>query len=241
MLHNIRAIFFDFSDTLAYDVPRQEDLLASAAGDFGLAVAPAAARRGLYAAGQFWTAAMAARPLGERTPDEQQELFREYDRRALAAAGVDVSGELALRVFERLMQRSRAAGHRIALYDDVLWGLAALRKSGYRLGIISNLDRSLHRICNSLGLTDAMDVIVSAADAASAKPGPAIFAHALAAVGVSAAQSLYVGDQLEIDIAGAAAAGITPVLMDRDGLFPEFAGLRAMSMAAVGRLVGAGT
>src|SRR5262245_22649723 len=130
MPFELRAVFFDFSDTLVYDVPRQEDLLASAAADFGLILDPGAARRGLYEAGKFWTAAMAERALGERTQEEQERLFAAYDRKVLAAAGVEVAEALALRVFERLMQRSRASGHRLALFDDVLPVLSQLRAAG---------------------------------------------------------------------------------------------------------------
>ena len=46
---------------------------------------------------------------------------------------------------------------------------------------------------------------------------PRIFNCALAAVGVSAEETVHVGDTYEADIVGAQSVGIRPILLDRDG------------------------
>ena len=53
-----------------------------------------------------------------------------------------------------------------------------------------------------------LDVVVLPADAGAAKPDPRIFHAALARLGVAPAAALYVGDDADDDIAGAAAAGL---------------------------------
>jgi putative hydrolase of the HAD superfamily len=53
------------------------------------------------------------------------------------------------------------------------------------------------------------------------KPNQAIFALALEKAKAKATETLYIGDQYKIDIAGARAAGIKAVLIDRDDFFPE--------------------
>ena len=57
----------------------------------------------------------------------------------------------------------------------------------------------------------------------AAKPDRAIFAHALAALGVEASEALHVGDSRVNDYDGARAAGIAALLVDR-GAVAESAG-----------------
>ena len=49
------------------------------------------------------------------------------------------------------------------------------------------------------------------------KPHPAIFAAALELAGIQADEALHVGDTADEDVAGAQAAGIRPLLIDRQG------------------------
>ena len=70
-----------------------------------------------------------------------------------------------------------------------------------------------------LGIAHYFDIIVASHDVRvrSAKPDSHIFNYTLAAVGVSAAEAVHVGDTYEADIIGAKNAGIRPILIDRDG------------------------
>jgi putative hydrolase of the HAD superfamily len=63
------------------------------------------------------------------------------------------------------------------------------------------------------GLRDCFDVVIDSALVGVEKPDPAIFRAALEALGVPAAQALYVGDLYEIDVVGATAAGVPAVLL----------------------------
>lgn len=58
-------------------------------------------------------------------------------------------------------------------------------------------------------------VIVVSSEIGAGKPEAAIFQHALAALGVSAADAVMVGDSLERDVAGAHAAGVKAIWIDR--------------------------
>jgi FMN phosphatase YigB (HAD superfamily) len=48
-----------------------------------------------------------------------------------------------------------------------------------------------------------------------------IFNQALELLGSQPAQTLYVGDNYYADVIGARAAGLTPVLIDPNAIFPE--------------------
>lgn len=110
------------------------------------------------------------------------------------------------------------ASLRFRPYPEVPEVLAALRTRGARLVVVSNWDVSLHEALARTGLAPLVDGAISSAEAGAAKPDPAIFARALElAGGVAPAQALHVGDSLDVDVAGAAAAGIPALLIARCG------------------------
>jgi putative hydrolase of the HAD superfamily len=89
--------------------------------------------------------------------------------------------------------------------------LAALHARGLRLGMVSNFDHRLPALLAGLGLAPRLEVVVRPADAGAAKPDPAIFALALARLGVPAEDAVYVGDDADDDIAGAGRAGLRAI------------------------------
>lgn len=101
------------------------------------------------------------------------------------------------------------------LYDDVEPALVGLRARGLKLGVVSNWDTRLRRICGGLGLDRLVDFIVISAEAGVRKPDPRIFEEALRRAGVGAAEALHVGDLPEEDVEGARRAGVRPVLIER--------------------------
>ena len=105
------------------------------------------------------------------------------------------------------------------LYEDVLPTLNRLQQIGLKMGIISNWDTPLHAMVEELGLAPYFEIVVASHDqrVRSAKPDAAIFEYALSAVGVSAEETIHVGDSFEADIIGAQAIGIRAILLDRKG------------------------
>ena len=53
------------------------------------------------------------------------------------------------------------------------------------------------------------------------KPDPRFFEIALTRSGARRESTIHVGDLYEVDVVGARAAGITPVLLDAAGLYPD--------------------
>ena len=101
-------------------------------------------------------------------------------------------------------------------YPDALPALTALRERGLRTVCISNWDYELDLVLERIGLAEALDGIVTSAAAGARKPDPAIFATALAVAGCEAGEAIHVGDSDE-DVAGARAAGIDVLRIDREG------------------------
>jgi HAD superfamily hydrolase (TIGR01509 family) len=109
------------------------------------------------------------------------------------------------------------AAIRFRAYRDAAPALAALRRRGLTLVCVSNWDYSLPEVLARCGLGGALDGVVTSAGSGARKPDPAIFATALALAGCDPAEALHVGDSPNEDVAGAQAAGVRAILIDRDG------------------------
>jgi putative hydrolase of the HAD superfamily len=106
---------------------------------------------------------------------------------------------------------------RFSAFPDVEPALGDLRSRGLRLVCVSNWDVSLTEVLERCGLDGLIDGVVTSAGSGSRKPDPVIFSQALEIADCSAAEALHVGDTPEEDVAGAGAAGIRALLLDRDG------------------------
>ncbi|MDX6598900.1 MAG: putative hydrolase of the superfamily [Gaiellales bacterium] len=106
-------------------------------------------------------------------------------------------------------------------YDDARPALERLAAAGIKLAVVANWDVSLPDVLARLGLAEPFEVIVTAAAVGAAKPDSRPFQAALERLGTRAAQCVHVGDDPVTDIAGARAAGLSAVLLDRSGRAPD--------------------
>ena len=102
-------------------------------------------------------------------------------------------------------------------YPDVVPALDELRGLGLRLVVASNWDCSLPARLDAAGVLELVDGVVTSAEVGAAKPNPRVFVRALAVAGVDAAAARHVGDKVDNDVEGAAAAGVRGVLLQREG------------------------
>jgi putative hydrolase of the HAD superfamily len=149
--------------------------------------------------------------LGHQLEGSDAERLEDLRRRAadvLAdAAGVERGPALA----------ALMASLRFNAFDDALPALTELRNRGLRLVVVSNWDCSLAEVLARLGLREHVDAVVTSAEVGASKPDPRIFEAALSAAGCGPDDCVHVGDSAEADVAGARAAGIRALLLDRYG------------------------
>ena len=117
--------------------------------------------------------------------------------------------------------------------EDVLPSLRAMRALGYQLVVVSNANGTLQALCDRLGLTECVGCVLDSFVEKVEKPDPRYFEIALQRSGSRAETTIHVGDLYEVDVVGARAAGITPVLLDAAGLYPEADCLRVKSLPAL--------
>jgi putative hydrolase of the HAD superfamily len=105
-----------------------------------------------------------------------------------------------------------------AAFDDVLPALAALAQAlpDAALGIVTNGEEEPQRAkLAAIGLADRFPVVIASGEVGFAKPDPAIFALACERLGVEPSAAAHVGDRLDLDASGAAAAGLHGIWLDR--------------------------
>ena len=122
-------------------------------------------------------------------------------------------------------------------------GLRQLAQSGLRIGVVSNAEGTVERRLRELAICQVgpgpgtpVEVIIDSELVGVEKPDPAIFEPALAAMELEASCCLYVGDSVRNDVRGALAAGLTPVLMDPEGLHDSQGHARVQELTEVVRL-----
>jgi len=184
---------------------------------------------------RLWPELEADYMLGGRRGDD---IGREVWRAALEACGVGDDSDLE-RVEQEWARQERAS---LRLYPDVLPALDALEREGARLGMVTNGAGVVQRRkLEAVGLAGRFDPLVVSSDAGVMKPDPAIFGIALAAAGVPAADTWFVGDNLWHDMPGALEVGIRGVWLSRDGrALPEDGPRPDAVLASLAALGGAG-
>lgn len=118
--------------------------------------------------------------------------------------------------------------------------LEALRSRGIKTGLVANSwpdpARVLRRDLEVFGLAPLLDVTVFSDDAGTRKPAPEIFLRACGELGVEADATMFVGDDLEADVQGAANVGMTTVQAlwfradDTQGIEPDFMAFTPMDV-----------
>ena len=200
-----RLVLFDLDDTLCdYAAARAERLRLAFSLDLGEAAAPAAAspRRDVE---RMIADSLAMHPHGA---DHFPELFRRH-------------GVVDAAVAEAAMAWYRTNRfHGLALFADAVATLEAVRlmRPAPRLGLVTNGPADVQRPkVELLGVERLVDFVLVSGEFGAWKPDPAIFAEALRLGGATADEAIFVGDSAEHDIAGAQAAGIRAVWVNRTG------------------------
>jgi len=154
-----------------------------------------------------------------QTTNDQQRGWT-YFNLVLGQAGIALSDATAA-ALEELQAYHQRDNLWESAPDDVRPALASLRAQGLRLVVVSNANGRLHHLFDRIGLLDAFDFVFDSHREGVEKPDPRYFEIALARSGAIAAHTIHVGDLYHVDVVGARAAGITPVLFDVADLYPD--------------------
>jgi len=209
-----RAILFDFYNTLG--TSREPDACVEAAvlAEFGFRFDADRVQASLADVRSFLDGPEHVDHSAHSASREQYNAYqRSWHEPWLRDLGVDpVPDGFFTRLYEVWDDPTR-----ICLFPDTLLALARLRAAGYRLGLVSNWSWGLQDVLDSNGLTPLLECAIISARAGYRKPHPAIYAQALAALDLPAADVVFVGDNPHADVNGPRAAGMHAIQIDRFG------------------------
>ena len=220
MPYHIQAVFFDLDGTLRHSIPTGGEVFNQYVASLGFSYTEEDRLRALRWEHQYWASSTDLRDDLLAHSADTENFWIEYSRRRLLALGATVewAGEVA----------AQASAHMGEMYkpesvvpDDVRRTLPALRQSGYVLAVISNRDRPFQDVLESHNLSQFFPYSLAGGEVDIYKPEPGIFEYALKHMKVTAADTVYVGDNYYADILGARRAGLQPVLYDPEQIFPE--------------------
>jgi HAD superfamily hydrolase (TIGR01662 family) len=206
----LRAVLFDVDFTLARPGPELGPGGYVRAGErHGLRLEPA----------RYEAARDAALVDLRRHPEleHDDEIWFRFTERIVRGMGGDADASYACAVE---ITRGWERHENFELYDDVPEALAALRAAGLRIGLVSNSARDVREFARHHGLD--VDAGISSFHHGRTKPHASIFRAVLDLLGVGPAEAAMVGDTLADDVEGALALGMRAILLDREGLNPDF-------------------
>lgn len=124
------------------------------------------------------------------------------------------------------------------VFADVRPFLSGCRGAGLAVGALTNSSQAM--TADKLAVVGlSFDVVVTRDTLGYGKPAPEVFHHACALLRTAPERTIYVGDEYDVDVIGAAAAGMIPVWLNRresPDAWGEGAAVHAHAIRSLGEL-----
>jgi HAD superfamily hydrolase (TIGR01549 family) len=218
--NGVTAVLFDLDGTLRHNLPSSNHTFFDYAAQLGAVDTPERRRDALRWVHYYWAQSPEMLQDQETYGGLTDSFWSYYSYRTLINFACPDAQAQALgpQVHQRMQDEYQPVDH---VPSDVWDTLATLRDAGFPLGVVSNRRNSYGEQMTALGLAPFFQFALAAGEVNSWKPESGIFRHALELLGTRPEGTIYVGDNYYADILGAADAGLRPVLLDPEGLFPE--------------------
>lgn len=216
----IKAIFFDLDGTLRHSVPSGGDVFTDYVITLGLPVHYEDRIRGMRWEHLYWANSVDLRDDLIAHSGETENFWIEYSRRRLIAMGASATWALTYAPKVSLHMGAEYKPESI-VPDEVRTALADLKQAGYIMAVLSNRNQPFVDLLDTHKISEFFDFSIAAGEVNLYKPDPGLFVHALGRVNLTAAEAVYVGDNYFADVVGSRRAGLTPILYDPIGVFPE--------------------
>lgn len=208
-----RAMLIDLDDTLLDTTSSSDRLWREVVDDFAgeIGHTPAAINRALDAAREWYWADPRRNRAGRL--DLERSRFDVVDS-ALKRLGID-RRDLAKRFAQAYSDRRVGV---MRAYPGVLDALAELRRRGVKLALLTNgMGPTQRDKVDRFELESLFDAVFIEGEIGLGKPEPELFRRALDALGVTAADTWVVGDNLEWEVAAPQRMGMAGIWVDWQG------------------------
>ena len=217
---HITTLLFDLDGTLIHQHPSSLDVLFTILDEHLVPVMATALRDTQQFMFRYWTESEEMKQDKKMYGELTDEFWLHYLKRKLWAAGLTElqTTDLAPVIQKELIKRYKPE---VYIADDVRPTLKSLRRSGYKMGLVSNRPNPIEAEVKNLGFESYFDFCFTSGEVKMAKPDPKIFEHALYLADSSPEITAYIGDNYYTDIVGAQNAGLYPVMIDPRNIFPD--------------------
>lgn len=216
----VRAVIFDLDDTLRHNDPDGFNHFVAQVRSLGVEISEEQARAAKRWVHQYWATSEELLDDVRSFPDREEEFWLNYGMRQMKALGLarEVAEQHAPLLYTYMREEYQPENR---LMPQALQTLRTLRSSGYLVGLLTNRTRPIHDDTIVMQLDLDLDFFLAAGQVGAFKPHRELFDQVLDFIDIPAEDVVYVGDNYYADILGAQSAGIQPVLLDPDKLYPE--------------------
>ena len=209
-LNEIKAVFFDFGDTLVVLSPTREEMFQEAAKAIGLDLS----QRDLSIAYRIVDFHIKYSSVEVK---DRRAFYRDYNELLCEVLGISSRFE----ELHPLLLDTFARKKNWVLVDGAVELLDRLNRRGVLLAIVANWDTNLAEVCERLGIRRFFAGVFPSQACGLEKPDPRFFKFAASNLQLSpnTDRILYVGNEYRADVLGARSAGMFPVLIDRNGAY----------------------
>lgn len=208
LLEGVRAVFFDAGGTLLYPHPSVGEVYARVARGHGVHAEPENLNKIFR---EIWHQKDGLSMAAFSDEKSERNWWREIVREVFSR--VEKFNDFEL-FFDDLYDQF-ASPQTWQLFEETHAVLDYFKSRGYIVGMISNWDSRLLKLCDAFDIKKYFDFMLISAIYGKAKPHKDIFSEALRLSGVAPNEALHVGDSLEDDIRGARAAGVRAAWINR--------------------------
>ena len=209
MIASFKAIFFDAGGTLFHPYPSVGQIYQEVARRYGCVANAQFLQKTFH---DLWHKKDG---LGSLVSHSNEKVEKQWWRELVQEVFSGIEGVTDFDAFFEELYDVFARPEVWHLYPETIEVLQELKKRRKCVGIVSNWDSRLFKLCEGLGLDGYFDFVLASAVFGAAKPSPRIFQEALRRAGVKPREAIHIGDSLEDDIRGAEAVGIQSILIDR--------------------------
>jgi HAD superfamily hydrolase (TIGR01549 family) len=219
-LEGIRAILFDLDGTLRHNRPSYNDAFFDFCAELGVPDSRENQRRALRWAHYYFAGSAENAADRQRLGHDEDLFLTNYVHRWLIAYGCAPARatDLAPDLYQRMKEAIQPTNW---VDPEAPQTLKRLKEAGFTLGVVSNRSEAFDDLMNELDLARYFEFAVAAGEVGSWKPDKGIFLHAIERAGSCPECTIYVGDNYFADVVGAQSAGLRPVLLDPEGVFPD--------------------
>ncbi len=211
----IRTIFFDVGFTLLYAHPSDLDICLQVSKRLGFHLDAEELAQQSARADDFFLRHMRANRSVWASEGSIREFWIMYYMEMLQPLLAE-HDEKHLRHLARTIAYEYDEHTSWQMYPDVLPTLQALHASKrYTLGAISDWSHALGPIFQRLDLNKYFDCLLISSVTGHAKPSALLYETALERANGVADYAIHIGDSYTLDVLGARAAGMIPILLDR--------------------------